>query len=739
MSRVLERLSEMFKTPQVAQLAKDDPGRIRTMHTLTGGNPRTVVMLFEILALEANLEGENVRGDLERLLDRCTALYKARFEALPPQSQQVVDALAIHWDPITAGDLAKKMRMDVNTISSQLNRLTRQGSVEKVAYFREGAKNPKSKTGFQISERFFNIWYLMRASRRVRRKLIWLVQFLKLFYSQEELQHRARSHLRSGMPGDSESRMRRAEYGLALGQSLDAPPLRSALESVSIKALVEDPEHRKLLSEILDLKGEDADLKPIVDHQQFMVECREKVMSAQVDWEGWNPVRFWELLGGALLESPQTKRGVADQLEQLGRQQIENLMANYESNLKHSKKVLGKAATALALSTAIREGYMEVADDVDGADRAGEILNQPGLPPLAMALRLELGEPLLEQLKTILPQATAPYPWWKWADLAALADWPANEVESAYRHAIELNAETPHPWYGLGNLLKNHLERLEEAENAYRKAIEIDPVDAYPWNGLGNLLKNHLGRFEEAEIAYRKAIEVDPKFAYPWYGLGNLLSVHLGRFEEAEDAYRKAIDIDPQYASPWIGLGNLLSVHLGRFEEAEAAYRKAIEIDPLDASPWNSLAWLFYKIGKADDEAEAAARRAVELEADPHHTHTLATILVHRGKWEEAVPQARHFLTEGTPEYHERFWPDILAFFREVVTAGKAKEAVQLLDELEISDRWRPLREALAAIAAGTPDYLHSVAPEIRQPAEELMKGMTNEEIPDDEGSPKSG
>jgi hypothetical protein len=199
MSRVLERLSEIFNTPKVAQLAKDDPGRIKTMHVLTGGNPRTVVMLFEILALEANLEGENVRGDLERLLDRCTALYKARFEALPQQSQQVVDALAIHWDPITAGDLAKRMRVDVNTISSQLNRLVKQGILEKVAYYREGAKNPKSKTGFQIAERFFNIWYLMRASRRVRRKLIWLVQFLKLFYSQEELQPRARHHLRSGM------------------------------------------------------------------------------------------------------------------------------------------------------------------------------------------------------------------------------------------------------------------------------------------------------------------------------------------------------------------------------------------------------------------------------------------------------------------------------------------------------------------------------------------------------------
>jgi Flp pilus assembly protein TadD len=374
---------------------------------------------------------------------------------------------------------------------------------------------------------------------------------------------------------------------------------------------------------------------------------------------------------------------------------------------------------------------------MEGANRAAEVLDQPGLPPLAMAIRLELGEPLLDQLKVILAQATAPYSWWKWADVATDAGWPSAEVEAAYRKSIELNPQAAQAWNGLGILLGVRLGRHEEAEAAYRKAIELDSQSAPPWNGLGNLLCVHLGRYEGAETAYRKAIGLGPQEAYPWNGLGNLLKDYLGRYEEAEAAYRKAIELDPQYTSPWNGLGNLLKSHLGRYEEADAAYRKATELDPQDARHWNGLAWFLYETGGVNDEAEDSARKAVVLEPDPYHTHTLATILVHRGKWEEAIPHARHFLTEGTPEYHEKIWQHILTFFREVVTAGKANEAVQLLDDLELSDRWRPLREALATVAAGTPDYLHRVAPEIRLPAEEILEELMQGKE-SDERSPKS-
>ncbi len=178
MHEVLRTLAGELNAPQVSKLLEQDPARIRVLYDLTGGNPRTTVLLFSVLA--QGIDGD-VRSYLERLLDQCTPLYKARFEELSSQSQQVVDALALHWDPAPAATVAERARLDVNSTSSHLNRLSEQGIVEKVRLY------PKKKTGFQIAERFFNIWYLMRASRRMRRKLIWLSKFLKSFYSQEYL------------------------------------------------------------------------------------------------------------------------------------------------------------------------------------------------------------------------------------------------------------------------------------------------------------------------------------------------------------------------------------------------------------------------------------------------------------------------------------------------------------------------------------------------------------------------
>jgi hypothetical protein len=174
MRDTLLALARLRGVPEVERRIEAEPSRIRILHTLTGGNPRTVVLLYGVLL--KGMDG-NVRADLEGLLDEVTPLYKARFEELPTQGQQLLDKLALHWDPMTARQLADALNWDVNLVSAQLNRLIQLGIVEKVKS--GGGK----RTAFQVGERFFNIWYLMRASRRVRRKLVWLVEFLRIWYS----------------------------------------------------------------------------------------------------------------------------------------------------------------------------------------------------------------------------------------------------------------------------------------------------------------------------------------------------------------------------------------------------------------------------------------------------------------------------------------------------------------------------------------------------------------------------
>ncbi|MBL8248588.1 MAG: hypothetical protein JNK95_09540, partial [Candidatus Competibacter sp.] len=80
-----------------------------------------------------------------------------------------------------------------------------------------------------------------RASRRVRRKLVWLVEFLGIWYSGEELRHNARARLNQGASCE-----RDAEYHLALSGALKGEPLGRALQTQALYALI-DADNRAAL------------------------------------------------------------------------------------------------------------------------------------------------------------------------------------------------------------------------------------------------------------------------------------------------------------------------------------------------------------------------------------------------------------------------------------------------------------------------------------------------------------
>jgi tetratricopeptide (TPR) repeat protein len=202
---------------KVLNVLNRDPGRIRALHDLTGGNPRTLVLLYLLLELDA---GGDVFSDLERLLDQVTVLYKARVEDLAPQARVVLDALALAWNPVTAAEVAAATALDTSAVSTQLDRLHKNGVVEKVSL------SSTARAGFQLGERFFNIWYLMRhGPRRQKTRLRWLTSFLRGFYSPTQLTERALELLK----GNSRNGLERGHYAMALGETVDDKDLRNLL------------------------------------------------------------------------------------------------------------------------------------------------------------------------------------------------------------------------------------------------------------------------------------------------------------------------------------------------------------------------------------------------------------------------------------------------------------------------------------------------------------------------------
>jgi hypothetical protein len=149
-------------------------GRLEALYDLTGGTPRTLAILFPLIQ---DGFSESIQTDLDALLDVITPLYKARFEELAPQLQVVMDAVALHWDPINLEQLRIATQLPNAILSPQLKRLTEVGWLQKLDAY-------KAKGGaYELSERFFNVWYLMRrSSRRQKRELYCLTKFLESFY-----------------------------------------------------------------------------------------------------------------------------------------------------------------------------------------------------------------------------------------------------------------------------------------------------------------------------------------------------------------------------------------------------------------------------------------------------------------------------------------------------------------------------------------------------------------------------
>ena len=63
-------------------------------------------------------------------------------------------------------------------------------------------------------------------------------------------------------------------------------------------------------------------------------------------------------------------------------------------------------------------------------------------------------------------------------------------------------------------------------------------------------------------------------------------------------------------------------------------------------------------------------------------------------------------------------------FFRSAIQTGHLDDAIAVVERTGANERWRPLYEALQSARAGTPDYLRTVAPEVRMAATKILRRL---------------
>jgi len=445
----------------VLGLLETDPGRISALNTMAGGNPRTLGVLYTVL--EAHLS-DDILAQLSAMLDTFTGWYQARTEELPMQSRAVFDALALNWDPMTAAALAAISGLETTVVSSLLSRLEKAGYVETVAL----SSTRKGRNGYQVAERFYNIWYLMRnGPRRTRQSIRWLTVFLRSCFTRRELNTMAQDKLRKGCG--------RIESTLALAESVKNPRIRSQLLDAAENQLNNghgDAELYGVLSEMKNGLAKPGSRKAVKlkeptafdqalaaaaaahemgDHVKEELSLRQAIAIEEKNMRPWNNL-------GNLLKDDLQRYGEA---EAAYRRAIE-----FDEKDPRPWNNLGD----------LLQDYLHRYDEAEAAYRRA----------------IELDEKY-------------PWPWNNLGNLLKNHLHRHEEAEAAYRCAIALDNRHAYLWNEVGNLLQNELGKYEEALQAYLSDLDSNPEDPFVLSNIVFLQALHLDARAEAMLWTQRA------------------------------------------------------------------------------------------------------------------------------------------------------------------------------------------------------------------------------------------
>ena len=162
-----------------ASVAGRPPARetVRSLEILTGGSPRLIAI---VARFGAGRSFRELMADLLDLVDDHTEYFKSHIESLPAQERRVYLALAALWKPATTREIADQARLDTSACSALLARLGQRGAVQVAG----GSARRKQ---YYLTERLYNIYYLLRRRRGPDPLVEALIRFMESYYSPSEL------------------------------------------------------------------------------------------------------------------------------------------------------------------------------------------------------------------------------------------------------------------------------------------------------------------------------------------------------------------------------------------------------------------------------------------------------------------------------------------------------------------------------------------------------------------------
>ena len=523
------------KEAEIQRIVEENPGRVEALRRLSGGVIRTMMLLFEIIS---NHESGQVLQDLDLILDRVTPLYKHRMDHLAAQQQQIVHAIAMNWDATSTKEIAAKTRLDSKLVSAQLQQLCSNGLVERLP---TSTKNHL----YQLSERFFNIWYLMRQRKsHDRLRLVWLTRVIEAWCDTKMLTAMASNHMEA-----IRNKQLAPDQAFLLTEALKANAPQELRYNLNL-----------VTRELLQTSGSE-----LADH--LSLSDRELVEKADMLIK-----RGYHSEALTVLEAIQERDGKTEFLTGLS---LVNAGRPAEA-ITHLIKVGPKEDNdAWLLAGDIYRIHLK---DYTNAARAYKMAAENDRPQAWAILGEVYQKHLLdfEQAEQAYRESVREGNHRAWLNLGILFHLNLNDPEKArqsYLQAIE--AKENKAWFFLAALYHGQ-DDYRKAEEAYLHAVQVGDYDGYPYLYLGHIYRWDYQDFQRAEQLYLTATKYG--LATGWECLGDLYSDDLHDYPKAEHAYRQALAAGEKeslnaLAWLWFKLANNKS-------EALSLIQQALEPDP---------------------------------------------------------------------------------------------------------------------------------------------------------------
>ena len=223
-----------------------------------------------------------------------------------------------------------------------------------------------------------------------------------------------------------------------------------------------------------------------------------------------------------------------------------------------------------------------------------------------------------------------------------------------------------------------------KAIEQFQQAIAIDPGYALAYAGLAdsyvllgwNSYLPPKAAFPKGKAGAKIALQLDPDLAQAHTAMAALLWLYDWQWEEAQTEFKRSLERDPTYATANHWYAEYVMT-MGRHTEVMARMKKSQELDPLSLIINVAVGWALY-FARQYDEAVEQLRQTVELDPNYPVTYWILGLLFRKtGRYELAIAEGEKGvkLSGGSPLMRA-------ALAHTLGTAGRNKEALQILDEL---------------------------------------------------------